>query len=151
MMTITASQHRNARRPCRFSTGRSNARSHRPLRCLQKGLSSTNALPCRRNDLFNRRIGAAARPPSAVSSLGGFRTPALGVRAIANHWAGIRNPSQKLKDSMRANLVCYSPESRRHLCLGTRCRNGTRSISLRAENSLVSFFPGQLFRFPLRG
>jgi len=64
MMTITASQHRNARRPCRFSTGRSDARSHRQLPCLQKGLSSTNALPCRRNDLFNRRIAADQYTPS---------------------------------------------------------------------------------------
>lgn len=37
--------------------------------------------------------GTAARSPSAVSSLGGFRTPALGIRGTVNHRAGIRNPS----------------------------------------------------------
>ena len=37
----------------------------------------------------------ATRSPSAVSSLGGFRTPALGVRGTVTHRAGIRNPSQQ--------------------------------------------------------
>jgi hypothetical protein len=34
-------------------------------------------------------------PSPAVSSLGGFRTPALGARRTVTHWAGIRNPSQQ--------------------------------------------------------
>jgi len=37
----------------------------------------------------------ALRPLRALSSLGGFRTPALTVRGTVNHWAGIRNPAQK--------------------------------------------------------
>ena len=39
--------------------------------------------------------GTSTRPPSAVSSLGGFRTPALTARTTVSHWAGIRKPSQK--------------------------------------------------------
>ncbi len=40
----------------------------------------------------NLRHGLAS--PPAVSSLGGFRTPALGVSGTVSHWAGIRKPSQ---------------------------------------------------------
>src|SRR2546430_16698586 len=41
----------------------------------------------------NLRHGLAS--PPAVSSLGGFRTPALAVRGTVSHWAGIRKPSQE--------------------------------------------------------
>src|SRR6266571_3343410 len=41
----------------------------------------------------NLRHGLAS--PPAVSSLGGFRTPALGVRGTVSHWAGIRKPSHE--------------------------------------------------------
>src|SRR5258708_3088880 len=39
--------------------------------------------------------GTAARSLSAVSSLGGFRTPARGASGTLTHRAGIRNPSQE--------------------------------------------------------
>jgi hypothetical protein len=57
MMTIATSRYRNARRPCRSSTGHSAARSDRQLRPLRKGLSPTNAPPFGRYDLLSRRIG----------------------------------------------------------------------------------------------
>src|SRR6266568_3435549 len=41
----------------------------------------------------NLRHGLAS--PPAVSSLGGVRTPALGVSGTVRNWAGIRKPSQK--------------------------------------------------------
>jgi len=43
--------------------------------------------------------GTAARSPSAVSSPGGFRTPAPGVPGTDTHRAGIRNPSQQRRYS----------------------------------------------------
>jgi hypothetical protein len=54
-----------------------------------------------RRELLEKGDGSAVRfsstrphvPLSAVSSLGGFRTPALGARGTLTHWAGIRNPS----------------------------------------------------------
>jgi hypothetical protein len=49
--------------------------------------------------------GTAARSPSAVSSPGGFRTPALGVRGTGIHRAGIRNPSQKQKRACKACVM----------------------------------------------
>ena len=46
--------------------------------------------------------GTAARSPSAVSSPGGFRTPAPGVPGTDTHRAGIRNPSQTRTSSLGA-------------------------------------------------
>jgi hypothetical protein len=51
-------------------------------------------------------------PIPAVSSLGGFRTPALGARGTVSHWAGIRNPSQDPKCSDRAEYFRLAPKSR---------------------------------------
>jgi hypothetical protein len=59
---------------------------------------------------------APAAPPyvplSAVSSLGGFRTPTLGARGISTHWAGIRNPSQKLPLAGSKSNFRFALESR---------------------------------------
>src|SRR5882724_10120845 len=49
--------------------------------------------------------GTAARSPSAVSSLGGFRTPAPGARGNVTHRAGIRNPSHERSFHNRALLL----------------------------------------------
>jgi hypothetical protein len=55
MMSLATSQHRNARRPCRPSTGHSVARADRQSGPLWKGLFSINALLFDRDDLLNHR------------------------------------------------------------------------------------------------
>ena len=127
MMTIATSQYRNARRSCRSSTGHGAACSDRQFGPPRKTSSPINAPPLRpqrpaqplhrrRSIAHDRRAatrtprarhsnphsarGTAARSPSAVSSPGGFRTPALGVRGTVNHRAGIRNPSQERRLTM---------------------------------------------------
>jgi len=65
--------------------------------------------------------GTAARSPSAVSSPGGFRTPAPGVPGTDTHRAGIRNPSQKR--SSVVGVIMSSPKA-----LGSR-----RSHSISSE------------------
>ena len=64
---------------------------HLPIRCI------TSPSITRRARRVQIPIARAAPPHvsiPAVSSLGGFRTPALGARGSITHSAGIRNPSQ---------------------------------------------------------
>jgi hypothetical protein len=64
MMTITASQYRNARRPCRSSTGHGGACSDRQFGPLWKRLSPISASPFRRYNLLNHCILADHRTRS---------------------------------------------------------------------------------------
>ena len=115
---MSASQfHKSPRCARRFSTGHGRARSDiqpspQIVRQLARfdtarrsffGGSTVARLPDRldpnppahpqRSNPHNA-WGPAPRSLSAVSSLGGFRTPALGARGSSTHRAGIRNPSQ---------------------------------------------------------
>jgi hypothetical protein len=65
MMTIAASQHRNARRPCRSSTGHGAARSDTQRGSLTKTRLPINASPFGHYDPLSHRFGA---DPSARST-----------------------------------------------------------------------------------
>src|SRR6266513_6311942 len=56
-------------------------------------LASTHTPSPRRSNPHSAR-GTATPSLIAVSSLGGFPTPALTARGTVSHWAGIRKPSQ---------------------------------------------------------
>jgi hypothetical protein len=58
MMTITTSQYRNARRPCRSSTGHGAACSDRQFGPLWKRLLPISASPFSRYNLLSHRISA---------------------------------------------------------------------------------------------
>jgi hypothetical protein len=64
MMTIATPQYRNARRPCRSSTGHGAARPDRQLRPLRKMLLSIDTLICGHNNLLSRRIRLCQRARS---------------------------------------------------------------------------------------
>jgi len=58
MMTFATSRYRNARRPCRSSTGHSATRPDAQRGLQRKSLLSINAPPFGRNDPLSHRIGA---------------------------------------------------------------------------------------------
>jgi hypothetical protein len=55
-------------------------------------------------------MDAISSPPPHSISLGGFRTPALGVQGSVTHRASIRNPSQEL--SFRHAICGHGPPAR---------------------------------------
>jgi hypothetical protein len=68
MMTITASKHRNARHPCRSSTGHSAACADRQFGPRSRGHSSIGASLLDRDDLLSHRIVADQSAPPMPSN-----------------------------------------------------------------------------------
>ena len=77
-------------------------------------------------------------PIPAVSSLGGFRTPALGARGTVAHWAGIRNPSHERASRPRPSKFRLPLDSGRfaappRTAVGANERTCLRGSALRAK------------------
>ena len=62
---------------------------------------TTSQTPLLRRSNPHSQRGLITRSPSAVSSLGGFRTPAHSPRRLT-HWAGIRKPFTQAAVSNRS-------------------------------------------------